>query len=159
MTEVSANGFDSCNSCVCFYIENNKNWSFSSDSDESSYYGTTAKCWTNDKNISYFSTPFQIQIKLNNSDHLSDLRPILYLKVLSYDYWNRLVSESYGFVEIPIRTGRHSSTVKMWKPLIDTPLERMKQFFIGCTPIVHQIHKDLTQISVNLVHLFTKNDI
>ncbi|CAG2100532.1 unnamed protein product [Medioppia subpectinata] len=139
---VSAKAFNCHNSCVCFYVESHKNWTFVNDLNESSFYGTTQKCWTNDTDLSLFSTPFQIQIKFNETNVTTDLRPILYIKVLSFDFWNRLVSESYGFVELPIRPGKHRLVINTWKPFTDNRLEKMRQFFIGCAPLVHNIHKD-----------------
>ena len=152
---VSSKGFEGFNCCVCFYIENNKNWIFVNDFNDSSFYGTTQKCLTNDSNVSQFSTPFEIAIKLKNS---LDFGPNLYLKVLSFDSRNRLISESYGLVEIPIQRGRHSAIVNTWKPFIGNRMARMKQFFIGCVPIVHNFHTDSTQLNVRLNELFL-NDI
>ena len=147
---VSSKGFESFNTCICFYIESNKNWSFVSDSSDSSFYGTTQKCWTNDSDISLFSTPLEIVIKWKNSNDWLDFGPTLYLKVLSFDYRNRLISESYGLVEIPVRSGRHSLTVNTWKPFIDNRLERMKQLFIGCVPTIHNFHYDSIQLNVRI---------
>src|SRR5882724_11278350 len=88
LSTVSAKDFNSWNLCVCFYVESNKNWIFVNDLNETSFYGTTQKCWTNSNDISFFSTPFQIKIKCNSINSI-DFRPILYIKVLSFDYWNR----------------------------------------------------------------------
>ena len=93
-------------------------------------------------------------MKSKNTNDLLDLGPTLYLKVLSFDYRNRLISESYGLVEIPIRRGRHSLVVNTWKPFIDNRLERMKQFFIGCAPNIHNFHYDSTQLNVRIKEYF-----
>ncbi|CAG2162093.1 unnamed protein product [Oppiella nova] len=144
-TIVSTRGFNCHKSCVSFYIESHKTWSFVTELNESSFYGMTHKCCANGNDVSLFSTPFQIQIKLNETNVLEDLRPILYFKVLSFDYWNRLISESYGFAELPVRPGRHSLVINTWKPYADNRLDKMRQYFTGCAPLVHHLHKDSTQ--------------
>lgn len=77
--------------------------------------------------------------------------PILYLKVLSFDYWNRLVFESYGFVELPKKKGRYSLTINTWKPYASNPIDKLKQFFIGSSLLLENIHKNSSLISVSFV--------
>ncbi|XP_054166970.1 tectonic-like complex member MKS1, partial [Oppia nitens] len=139
-----AKGFNCSHSCVCFYIESNKDWSFVNNLNESSLYWTTHKCRTNGSDVSLFSTPFQIEIKFTEIQSIDDLRPILYMKVLSFDYWNRLIGESFGFAELPVKPGRHNLVVSTWKPYIGDRVQRLKEFFIGCTPVVNNLHKDFT---------------
>ena len=146
---VSAEAFDSHNSCVCFYIESDKDWNFV-DVDDSCFYGTTHKCLANSSDIAFFSNPFQVCLKLSPKTDLSDVRPILYLKVLSFNYQNFLTSESFGLLEIPMAKGKHRFVINTWKPFLKNRLEQMKQHFLGCAPVVNQLHTDSTHIQVSL---------
>ena len=89
-------------------------------------------------------------MKSKNINNSLDFMPTLYLKVLSFDCRNRLISESYGLVEIPITRGKHSLIINTWKPIIENRLQRMKQFFIGCVPSIDNFHYESTQLIVRI---------
>lgn len=145
---VSAKDFDSCNCCVCYYMEGDKEWHFAQ-AGQSCLFGSTPKCVADSGDVCFFSNPFQVYLKLDANTDWSNVRPILYLKVLSFSFQNFLTSESFGLLEIPITRGRHSFAINTWKPFVRNRLQLMRQYFMGCVPVAHQMNLDSTLIDVS----------
>jgi hypothetical protein len=144
-----AQNFDAYNLCVCFYIEADQNWKFINNLNDF-FYGTTQKCFLNNNDFAFFSTPFETQLKYENQNIFMDKWPLLYLKVLSFDYWNRSIAESYGFVELPKKIGRYSLTIKTWKLYSNNPLNKMRHFFLGSLPQ----HENILHLCSSVSDLF-----
>lgn len=131
---MSAQDFNCKNLCICYFVKCENNWICFNGINDDLFYGVTNKCYTNKHDFACFSSLFEIQLQCDFNiwhDIFINKWPILYLKVLSIDYWNRLISESYGYVEVPKKPGRYSISVTTWKSHSTHIVDKLKNFFIG----------------------------
>ncbi|CAH8565683.1 unnamed protein product [Dicrocoelium dendriticum] len=59
--------------------------------------------------------------------------PVLFLEVVSIDFWNRTRTEGYGYLELPRTTGEHVTVVHCWLPSGESVIEELRRFFVGGT--------------------------
>ncbi|KAJ0061440.1 hypothetical protein NL108_000877 [Boleophthalmus pectinirostris] len=60
--------------------------------------------------------------------------PVLYFKVLSWDFWDRHRTEGYGYLLFPAVPGKHRVICHTWRPLQTGTASALRRFFIGGSP-------------------------
>ncbi|XP_078012219.1 tectonic-like complex member MKS1 isoform X3 [Phascolarctos cinereus] len=99
--------------------------------------GVTQTCVTKSvgmDEVAYFSYPFTFEASLfHENEFLADLPqwPVLYLEVISLDFWQRYRVEGYGSTVLPLAPGSHTVTVSTWRPVELGTLAELRRFFIG----------------------------
>ncbi|XP_068923525.1 tectonic-like complex member MKS1 isoform X2 [Petaurus breviceps papuanus] len=57
--------------------------------------------------------------------------PVLYLEVISLDFWQRYRVEGYGSIVLPLAPGSHTIKASTWRPMESGTLAELRRFFIG----------------------------
>jgi len=136
---VSAHNFEAYNLLVRYYTDISKNWSFV-DADDDSTGGNckrvTQKCYVDNNMNAHFCVPFETRIRYTASDHdlVTDNLPIIHFNVLSLDYLNRLICNSYGYIELANKAGTQSHSIITTKPSCVSITDELRQYFIGYAP-------------------------
>ncbi|XP_078012217.1 tectonic-like complex member MKS1 isoform X2 [Phascolarctos cinereus] len=131
---VSAQGYEYDSLYVHFFVELPDNWSSPPFQQLS---GVTQTCVTKSvgmDEVAYFSYPFTFEASLfHENEFLADLPqwPVLYLEVISLDFWQRYRVEGYGSTVLPLAPGSHTVTVSTWRPVELGTLAELRRFFIG----------------------------
>ncbi|XP_051850165.1 tectonic-like complex member MKS1 isoform X2 [Antechinus flavipes] len=105
---VSAQGYEYDNLYVHFFVELPEYWSSPSYQQLS---GVTQTCVTKSvgmDEVAYFSYPFTFEASFfHDTEALEDLSqwPVLYLEVISLDFWQRYRVEGYGSIVLPTAPG------------------------------------------------------
>ncbi|KAF5404973.1 hypothetical protein PHET_01458 [Paragonimus heterotremus] len=92
-----------------------------------------------DREVSLFSHPIEFDLAYKPGldkeieQPLSMRWPILYLEVISFDFWSRSRTEGYGYVELPRTYGEHVLKVLCWRPTGESVVENLRRFFTGGT--------------------------
>ncbi|KAF8563522.1 hypothetical protein P879_11210 [Paragonimus westermani] len=92
-----------------------------------------------DHEFSLFSHPIEFDLAYKPEldkeieQPLSMRWPMLYLEVISFDFWSRSRTEGYGYVELPRTHGEHVLKVLCWRPTGESVVENLRRFFIGGT--------------------------
>ncbi|OAF64634.1 hypothetical protein A3Q56_07656, partial [Intoshia linei] len=86
-------------------------------------------------NIAYIQMPFNFDLLYNNcyEEDFSIPWPNLYVKVSSYDDYNRYRIEGYSYTRIPDKGGFYKRKLNCWRPLSNTNerFNKIKRFFVG----------------------------
>ncbi|KAF6776455.1 hypothetical protein AHF37_03509 [Paragonimus kellicotti] len=91
------------------------------------------------REVSLFSHPIEFDLAYKPGldkeieQPLSMRWPILYLEIISFDFWSRSRTEGYGYVELPRTHGEHVLNVLCWRPTGESVVENLRRFFIGGT--------------------------
>ncbi|XP_072502924.1 tectonic-like complex member MKS1 isoform X2 [Notamacropus eugenii] len=99
--------------------------------------GVTQTCVTKSvgmDEVAYFSYPFTFEASFfHENEFLVDLPqwPVLYLEVISLDFWQRYRVEGYGSIVLPLVPGSHTISVSTWRPVESGTLAELRRFFIG----------------------------
>ncbi|XP_051850157.1 tectonic-like complex member MKS1 isoform X1 [Antechinus flavipes] len=131
---VSAQGYEYDNLYVHFFVELPEYWSSPSYQQLS---GVTQTCVTKSvgmDEVAYFSYPFTFEASFfHDTEALEDLSqwPVLYLEVISLDFWQRYRVEGYGSIVLPTAPGSHTITASTWRPVELGTLAELRRFFIG----------------------------
>ncbi|XP_074117994.1 tectonic-like complex member MKS1 isoform X2 [Sminthopsis crassicaudata] len=131
---VSAQGYEYDNLYVHFFVELPDYWSTPSYQQLS---GVTQTCATKSvgmDEVAYFSYPFTFEASFfHDTETLEDLSqwPVLYLEVISLDFWQRYRVEGYGSIVLPTAPGSHTITASTWRPVELGTLAELRRFFIG----------------------------
>ncbi|XP_043818911.1 Meckel syndrome type 1 protein [Dromiciops gliroides] len=131
---VSAQGYEYDNLYVHFFVELPDYWT------SPSYHqlmGVTQTCVTKSvgmDEVAYFSYPFTFEASFFHDKNVpEDLPqwPVLYLEVISLDFWQRYRVEGYGSIVLPSVPGSHTVKTSTWRPVELGTLAELRRFFIG----------------------------
>ncbi|XP_068923524.1 tectonic-like complex member MKS1 isoform X1 [Petaurus breviceps papuanus] len=130
---VSAQGYEYDNLYVHFFVELPNCWSVSPFQQLS---GVTQTCVTKSvgmDEVAYFSYPFTFEASFFPDDTFLDFPqwPVLYLEVISLDFWQRYRVEGYGSIVLPLAPGSHTIKASTWRPMESGTLAELRRFFIG----------------------------
>ncbi|XP_036613949.1 Meckel syndrome type 1 protein isoform X2 [Trichosurus vulpecula] len=130
---VSAQGYEYDSLYVHFFVELPDHWSSPSFQQLS---GVTQTCVTKSvgtDEVAYFSYPFTFEASFfyDNQYFGFPQWPVLYLEVISLDFWQRYRVEGYGSIILPLAPGSHTMTVSTWRPVESGTLAELRRFFIG----------------------------
>jgi len=103
--------------------------------------------------VHQFSHPFNIACNLEakSTAHW----PKLFLKVCSYDYWDRHRVIGYGWVSLPQTPGHHKLTVTTWYPR-GTRQAQLRSWFIGGSPEVQDIQNICVGSAADQIKILNK---
>ncbi|KAJ3129259.1 Pleiotropic negative transcriptional regulator [Nowakowskiella sp. JEL0407] len=103
--------------------------------------GSTNYCYLRDISGDMFEAcfgcgrEFGIVMSTLGADVIS---PRFFVVVKSKDTWDRQQIEGYGYVEVPLSSGKYEMTVPTWKPYF-TPEDRARAYFIGGSPMLNDV--------------------
>ncbi|XP_074079729.1 tectonic-like complex member MKS1 isoform X2 [Macrotis lagotis] len=131
---VSAQGYEYDSLYVHFFVEVPESWSSPS---FQQLTGVTQTCVTKSvgmEEVAYFCYPFTFEASYFHENETHDELtqwPVLYLEVISLDFWQRYRVEGYGSIVLPSKPGSHTITTSTWRPVELGTLAELRRFFIG----------------------------
>ncbi|CAG0883570.1 unnamed protein product [Cyprideis torosa] len=96
--------------------------------------GTTFACRTGNSGRAHFGCPLSFDLFQPLDGLLLSRPPTLVLQVVALDFWGRQRLQGYGSVAIPTSPGAHHIKVDCWRPIPTSPIECMREFFLGASP-------------------------
>lgn len=125
-------------------------------SEERQLYGKTQTCSTNGTDLAAIGHPLEISLKrLERLEHGGD-SPSILVRVISIDFWGIERNEGYGQAFLPTEAGRHSITISTWKPIPESLLDRLSEYFLGSASISDDSEENPLFVSENALSRFGK---
>lgn len=91
---------------------------------------------------SHFGHSFTLDISKPyraDSEEIPLSSPLLLFEVYNVGFWNRQSSVGYGFTRLRLDPGSHVEMVPTWRPMRDSPGEKLEEFFLGLAPEIENL--------------------